>query len=117
VVVLTADFLRDLFTGKTSARTVGGPIQIGQLSGRVARLGLEPFLTFMALFSVNLAVLNLLPIPVLDGGHLMFLLVEGVRGRALSLEQRMRLSQVGFVIVLAIMVWAVANDVLKLFGL
>jgi regulator of sigma E protease len=117
VVVLTADFLGDLFTGKTSARNVGGPIQIGQLSGRVARLGLEPFLTFMALFSVNLAVLNLLPIPVLDGGHLMFLLVEGVRGRALSLEQRMRLSQVGFVIVLAIMVWAVANDVLKLFGL
>ena len=117
VVALTADFLRDLVTGKTSARNVGGPIQIGQLSGRVARLGLEPFLTFMALFSVNLAVLNLLPIPVLDGGHLMFLLVEGVRGRALSLEQRMRLSQVGFVIVLAIMVWAVANDVLKLFGL
>ena len=117
VVVLTADFLRDLVSGKTSARNVGGPIQIGQLSGKVVRLGLEPFLAFMALFSVNLAVLNLLPIPVLDGGHLMFLLVEGVRGRALSLEQRMRLSQVGFVIVLAIMVWAVANDVLKLFGL
>jgi regulator of sigma E protease len=116
-VATTVDFVRDLFTGKTSARNVGGPIQIGQLSGRIVRLGLEPFLLFIAYFSVNLAVLNLLPIPVLDGGHLMFLLVEGVRGRALSLEQRMRLSQVGFVIVLAIMVWAVANDVLKLFGL
>ncbi|MGH7461400.1 MAG: site-2 protease family protein, partial [Longimicrobiales bacterium] len=96
---------------------VGGPIQIAQLSGQVVRAGLEAFLSFMALFSVNLAVLNLLPIPVLDGGHLMFLAVEGIRGRALSLEQRMRLSQVGFVIVLAIMVWAVANDVLRLFGL
>jgi regulator of sigma E protease len=71
----------------------------------------------MALMSVNLAVLNLLPIPVLDGGHLMFLLIEAVRGRALSIEQRMRLSQVGFVIVVAIMVWAIANDVLRLFGL
>jgi regulator of sigma E protease len=54
---------------------------------------------------------------VLDGGHLMFLLIEAVRGRALSIEQRMRLSQGGFVIVVAIMVWAIANDVLRLFGL
>jgi regulator of sigma E protease len=90
---------------------------IGQLSGRVARAGLEPFLAFMALFSVNLAVLNLLPIPVLDGGHLVFLGVEAVRGRPLSLESRMRWSQVGFVIVMAIMVWALANDVLRLFGI
>jgi regulator of sigma E protease len=117
VIALTVDFLGDLFTGGASPRSVGGPIQIGQLSGQVARMGMEAFLSFMALFSVNLAVLNLLPIPVLDGGHLMFLAVEAIRGRALSLEQRMRLSQVGFVIVLAIMVWAVANDVLRLFGL
>ncbi len=117
VTALTVDFLHDLFTGNASPRNVGGPIQIGQLSGQVVRAGLEAFLGFMALFSVNLAVLNLLPIPVLDGGHLMFLAVEGIRGRALSLQQRMRLSQVGFVIILAIMVWAVANDVLRLFGL
>ncbi len=71
----------------------------------------------MALLSVSLAVLNLLPIPVLDGGHLVFLGVEAVRGRALSLQQRMRLTQVGLVIVVAIMVWALANDVLRLFGL
>ena len=71
----------------------------------------------MALFSVNLAVLNLLPIPVLDGGHLVFLGVEAVRGRPLSLQSRMRLTQVGFVIVMAIMVWAFANDILRLFGL
>jgi regulator of sigma E protease len=117
VVSLTVGFLRDLVTGGASPRNLGGPILIGQLSGRVARAGLETFLGFMALFSVNLAVLNLLPIPVLDGGHLMFLGVEAARGRALSIEQRMKLSQVGFVIVVAIMVWAVANDVLRLFGI
>ena len=90
---------------------------MGQLSGQVARIGLEAFLGFMALFSVNLAVLNLLPIPVLDGGHLLFLGIEAVRGRAISLENRMRIMQVGFVIVLAIMVWAVGNDILRLFGI
>ena len=71
----------------------------------------------MALFSVNLAVLNLLPIPVLDGGHLVFLGWEAIRGKPLSLENRMRLSQVGFFIVIAIMVWALSNDVLRLFGI
>jgi regulator of sigma E protease len=109
--------LGDLVTGKVSARSLGGPILVGQLSGQVARIGLEAFLGFMALFSVNLAVLNLLPIPVLDGGHLLFLGIEAVRGRAISLENRMRIMQVGFVIVLAIMVWAVGNDILRLFGI
>jgi regulator of sigma E protease len=108
--------LGDLVTGKVSARSMGGPILVGQLSGQVARVGLEAFLGFMALFSVNLAILNLLPIPVLDGGHLALLGVEAVRGRALSIEVRGRLMQVGFVIVLAIMVWAVGNDILRLFG-
>ncbi len=109
--------LGDLVTGKVSARSLGGPILVGQLSGQVARVGIEAFLGFMALFSVNLAVLNLLPIPVLDGGHLALLGVEAVRGRALSIEMRGRLMQIGLVIVLAIMVWAVGNDILRLFGL
>jgi regulator of sigma E protease len=107
----------DLVSGKVSARSMGGPILVGQLSGQVARVGLEAFLAFMALFSVNLAILNLLPIPVLDGGHLALLGVEAIRGRALSIELRARIMQVGFVIVLAIMVWAVGNDILRLFGL
>jgi regulator of sigma E protease len=117
MVAMTAGFVKDLFTAQADPRSVGGPIQIAQLSGRVVRDGAEAFLSFMALFSVNLAVLNLLPIPVLDGGHLVFLGVEAVRRRPLSIQQRMRFSQVGFVIVLAIMVWAVANDVLRLFGI
>ncbi|MGH7444440.1 MAG: RIP metalloprotease RseP, partial [Longimicrobiales bacterium] len=117
VVVLTVDFLGGMFTGRHSARNIGGPIEIGRISGQVARAGMEQFLNFMALFSVNLAVLNLLPIPVLDGGQLMFLLFEGVRGRPLSIEQRMRLTQVGFVMILLIMAWAIGNDVLRALGI
>jgi regulator of sigma E protease len=83
----------------------------------VARVGLVAFLDFMALFSINLAILNLLPIPILDGGQLVFLAIEGIRGKALSVEQRIRLSQVGLVMIVLIMVWALANDFLRLFGL
>lgn len=115
-VRLTVEFLGGMFSGRHSARDIGGPIMIGQLSGEVARAGAEAFINFMALLSVNLAVLNLLPIPVLDGGHLVFLLIEGVRGRALSLQQRMRLTQVGMVLILALMVFAIGNDVLRVLG-
>ncbi len=117
VTSVILDYLGGLFTGRESPRDVGGPILIYQISEQVVQVGFDAFLNFMALFSINLAILNLLPIPILDGGQLMFLAVEAVRGRGLSLEQRMRLSQVGLVLVVAIMVWALANDVLRLFGL
>lgn len=116
VVVLTVDFLGGMFTGRHSARNIGGPIAIGQISGQVAEAGLESFLNFLALFSVNLAVLNLLPIPVLDGGQLMFLLYEGIRGKPPSMQARMRLTQIGFFIILLIMAWAIGNDLLRAFG-
>ncbi|UCF20584.1 MAG: RIP metalloprotease RseP [Gemmatimonadota bacterium] len=109
-------FLGQLFSGQASARDIGGPIMIGQISGEAARAGIIPFLTFMAILSVHLAVLNLLPIPILDGGHLVFLAIEGVRGRALSIEARARLSQVGLLLILGIMVWALTADVLRLTG-
>jgi regulator of sigma E protease len=108
--------LKNLFTGNASPRNLGGALTIGQISGQAARAGMEVFLQWMALLSVNLAVLNLLPIPVLDGGQLLFLIVEGVRGRPLSIEQRMRLSHVGLIIVVGLMVWAITNDFLRLFG-
>jgi regulator of sigma E protease len=114
---LILGFLRDLFTGGISPRSVGSIVTIGAASGQAAQLGLEMFLRFMALFSVNLAILNLLPIPILDGGHLVFLGIEAVRGKALSLEQRMRWSHVGFLVVMGIMIWALSNDVLRLLGL
>ena len=109
--------LGDLFTGDASPRSLGGPLTIGQISGETARAGFDVMLQWMALLSVNLAVLNLLPIPVLDGGQLLFLLVEGVRGRPLSVEQRLRLSHVGLILVVGIMVWAITNDFLRLFGI
>jgi regulator of sigma E protease len=117
VTRMILDFLRGLFTGGASPRDVGGPILIYQITDQVARGGLAPFLEFMALFSINLAILNLLPIPILDGGQLVFLAVEGIRGKALSVDQRVRLSQLGLVLIVAIMVWALANDFLRLFGL
>ncbi len=105
--------LKGLFTGKISPREIGGPILIGQVSGQVARQGLRSLFDFMAFLSVNLAILNLLPIPVLDGGHLMLLLLEGVRGKPVSLALRIRLTQVGMVIIFALMLWAVGNDLVR----
>jgi regulator of sigma E protease len=117
ITALTVDFLFGMISGRHSARNVGGPIMIGQMSGRFARAGLEAFLSFMAILSINLAILNLLPIPVLDGGHLVFLGIEAVRGRALSFEQRMRMTQVGFVFIILLMAWAIGNDVLRAIGI
>ncbi len=107
--------LRRLVTGHASVKEIGGPITIARFSGQAARLGLVQFLRFLAFFSVSLAVLNLLPIPVLDGGHAMFLIAEGIRRKPLSAQVRMRLTQFGMLIVVAIMVIALGNDVLRLF--
>jgi regulator of sigma E protease len=108
--------VKALVVGRVSPRELGGPILIGQLSGEAAQFGLVPFLAFIALVSVNLAVLNLLPIPVLDGGRLVFLLAEGVLRRPLSRGLRLRLSQLGVALLLAIMLLALTNDVLRLIG-
>jgi regulator of sigma E protease len=114
MVRLLLETLRDLFTGALSPRNLGGLLAIGEASGQSAEQGPAEFLFFLAFLSVNLAVLNLLPIPILDGGHLMFLAVEAVRGRPLSLESRIRLSHVGLIIVVGLMLWANGNDVVRL---
>ena len=114
---LILNFLRQLVTGGVSPRSLGSIVTIGAASGEAAQRGMETFLRFMAFFSVNLAVLNLLPIPILDGGHLVFLGIEAVRGKALSMEQRLRWSHVGFVIIMGIMLLALSNDILRLFGI
>jgi regulator of sigma E protease len=109
--------LRGMFKGLISPRTLGGPIAIGQMAGQSIRYGLSTFLEFMALISVNLAVLNLLPIPVLDGGQFVFLLAEGITRRPLSLKLRERLTAVGLVLIVLLMVFAFSNDILKAFGI
>jgi regulator of sigma E protease len=107
--------IRGMVGGRISSRQIGGPILIGQMAGQSARLGLEPFLAFMALISVNLAVLNMLPIPVLDGGQFLFLLAEAVIRRPLPLKLRERLTAVGLVLILMLMVFAFWNDFRRLF--
>jgi regulator of sigma E protease len=114
MVTLLVTTVRDLVTGRLSPRNLGGILTIGEASGASAQRGFWDFLFFLAFLSVNLAVLNLLPIPILDGGHLMFLLVEAVRGRPLSMESRIRLSHVGLLIVVGLMVWANGNDLVRL---
>jgi regulator of sigma E protease len=112
--VFIGGVLKQLVTGQISPRSMGGLLSIGEASGETASQGFDAWVFFLAAFSVNLAVLNLLPIPILDGGHLMFLAFEAVRGRPLSVEARIRLSQVGLVIVVALMIWANGNDVVRL---
>lgn len=110
--------VRGLVLGQVSPKELGGPIVIGQLSGRMARAGIIPFLNFMAFISINLAVFNLLPIPVLDGGHLVFLGLEGLRGgKPVPVSWRVRLTQVGMVFLLALVVLVLYNDVLRVLGL
>lgn len=111
---LVLGFLKGLVLGQVSPREVGSILTVGQISGQVARLGLDLLLTFMAFLSINLAILNLLPIPLLDGGQLMFLIAEAVRRKPLSVELRQRLTQFGFVVLIAIMILALTNDVLRL---
>ncbi|HET7469796.1 MAG TPA: site-2 protease family protein, partial [Gemmatimonadales bacterium] len=108
--------VRGLFSGRISKREVGGPIMIGQLAGESARMGLDSFLSFMALISINLAVLNLLPVPVLDGGQFLFLLAEAVVRRPLPLKLRERLTMVGLVLIVLLMGLAFSNDLRRLFG-
>jgi Predicted membrane-associated Zn-dependent proteases 1 len=108
--------VRGLFTGRISGREVGGPIMIGQLAGESARMGLDPFIAFMALISINLAILNLLPVPVLDGGQFLFLLAEAVIRRPLPLKLRERLTAVGMVLIVLLMGLAFSNDIRRLFG-
>jgi len=112
-VVAVVIQVKRLVTGHASARELGGVIAIAQMSGQAARLGLDFYLQFLAFFSVSLAVLNLLPIPVLDGGHAMFLVAEAIRRKPLSPQLRLRLTQVGMVIILVIMVLAISNDVIR----
>jgi regulator of sigma E protease len=108
--------VRGLFSGRISRREVGGPIMIGQLAGESARMGLDPFLAFMALISINLAILNLLPVPVLDGGQFLFLVAEAVIRRPLPLKLRERLTAVGMVLIVLLMGLAFSNDIRRLFG-
>lgn len=109
-------FLGGLISGQLSIKMVSGPVGIAKMAGEVAREGFNMLMNFMAVLSVNLAILNVLPVPILDGGHLLFLLIEKLRGRPLTIKQRAVAQQVGLVLLLMLIVTVTYHDVLRLFG-
>ena len=105
-----------LFSGSASVSDLGGPIMIAQLAGQTAEAGLVPFFTFMALLSVNLAFLNILPIPGLDGGHIFIHLIEGIIRRPLTINTRMVIQQIGMAFLLVLMFTVIFSDITRLFN-
>ncbi len=97
------------------AETIGGPILIAQLAGQQIQYGVLELFKFMALISINLGILNLLPIPILDGGHILFFAVEGLMGRPLSMRKREIAQQVGLFLLISLMVFAFYNDLMRVF--
>jgi regulator of sigma E protease len=113
---MTFSFVWDLVSGQSSIKNLGGPIMIFQVTGEAARAGMAQFLAFMAFLSLQLGVLNLLPIPVLDGGHLVFLTAEGILRRPLDLRTREMAQKVGFFLLILLIIVISYNDILRIFG-
>lgn len=112
---ITFSFLWDLITGQSSIKNLGGPIMIFQVTGEAARAGLAQLLGFMAFLSLQLGVLNLFPIPILDGGHLVFLAAEGILRRPLEVRTQEIAQRVGLFLLLTLMVVVFYNDILRMF--
>ena len=109
--------LWQLIQGALSYKLLAGPIGIVQMSGEQAQLGLTYFLGFIAMLSVNLGVVNLLPLPILDGGHVMFLTIEKIRGKALSIKTQSAIQWVGITIIVCLTILVSSNDIRRLLGL
>ena len=111
----TVKMLGKMFLGETSVENLSGPISIAQYAGQSASIGVVAFLKFMAVVSVSLGVLNLLPVPVLDGGHLMFFGIEGLLGKPVPEKIQLFFQQVGMTLLLLLMAVAMFFDVQRLF--
>ncbi|MCH8287552.1 MAG: RIP metalloprotease RseP [Candidatus Marinimicrobia bacterium] len=107
---LTLTSIKMLITGEESFRSVGGPIFIAKLAGDSARTGLDSLFNLIAILSVNLAILNILPIPAFDGGHLVVILIEWAKRGPLSVKTKMAVQQVGFAIFLVLAAFVIYND-------
>jgi len=114
--MLTLKMLARMVTLEVSTKTISGPLTIAQYAGASAQIGLGSFVLFLAVVSVSLGVLNLLPVPVLDGGHLLFYVIEGVTGRPLSERVLHWGQQIGVALLVALMSLAFYNDILRLFN-
>jgi regulator of sigma E protease len=115
VTVQTLDVIGRMLTGRGSKDEIGGPIAIAAIAGQAMAMGILSFIHLTALISINLAVLNLLPIPVLDGGHLVFFLAEAVRGRPVGMRVREIAQQIGLMLLLALVIFIIYNDIMQLF--
>ena len=114
VVDRTVAYIGGIFTGRENADQVGGPIRIAQISGQVATIGLSALIHLAAVLSVSIGLLNLFPVPLLDGGHLLFYAVEAIRGKPLSERSQELGFRVGLALVLMLMLFATYNDILHL---
>ena len=113
IVVMISTSIQKLVTGSISPKTIGGPILIFQVYGHQAEQGLLDFIMLTALISINLGLLNLLPIPILDGGHIFFYLIEILKGKPVSEKNRERAAQVGLFMLLSLMIFAFYNDIMR----
>jgi regulator of sigma E protease len=114
VVDRTLSYLGGVFTGREPADQLGGPIRIAQVSGQVASAGFVALIHLTAVLSVSIGLLNLFPIPLLDGGHLLFYGIEAARGRPLSERAQEVGFRIGLAIVVMLMIFATFNDILHL---
>jgi regulator of sigma E protease len=114
VVDRTLAYIGGIFTGREAANQVGGPLRIAQISGQVATIGLAALIHLAAVLSISIGLLNLFPVPLLDGGHLLFYAVEAIRGRPLSERAQEMGFRIGLGLVLMLMVFATYNDILHL---
>ena len=113
---LTLKFFGKLLTGQASTNHISGPLTIADVAGKSATLGIQSYLEFLALVSVSLGILNLLPIPVLDGGHLVYYTAEWIRGKPLSERIQNIGLRFGLAVMLMLMCLAFFNDITRLFG-
>lgn len=113
ITALTIKGVVKLFQGTVSPKTLGGPIMIAQMAGQQAKEGVVNLIFFIALISINLAVLNFLPIPVLDGGHLLFFFIEAVKGSPVSVKVREISQQAGIFVLILLMIYVFYNDIAR----
>lgn len=114
VIDRTLSYIGGVLSGREAASQLGGPIRIAQMSGQVASFGFIPLIQLAAVLSVSIGLLNLFPIPLLDGGHLLFYVIEGIRGRPLSDRAQEVGFRIGLAIVLMLMIFATFNDIVHL---
>ncbi|MBE0500376.1 MAG: RIP metalloprotease RseP [Desulfuromonadales bacterium] len=115
LIKLTVVFVQKLFSGDVSSKNIGGMISVVEFAGEAAQTGVAALLTMLAFISIQLGILNLLPIPILDGGHLLFSLIELITRRPVPMRIREPAQQIGLMLLLALMAFALYNDILRKF--